>query len=497
MEDKDIASRFAQGTNWCVKDPSTAQMYLNSGPLHFIFVDNKKTVLINGATDQIKETNDAPLRNYSVIRRVHPILEQLGLDQRTGGTYGDFEKYHQVLQEGQIVNQRVAEQIANGGDASEAIRLLYPDAESQSDALLYLEDQYIENPAIQAMCSAVFVPKLNKNVKEFYRLLPRKIQLIPQIFDVCKEKFVELILANPGTYAECSNDLKKLPEIQKAHFSGYVLMVRKDPALHEENIPDEFRGRPEMKRARYDGWLEFIRIHPERDLPSPFDVIPEMKAAQAAGWFEKLEKDPDSYHYCPEEIKSTDKAQGIVWDACLREVENDPRTYYSKVPQEFQDDPYIRETVIKGWVNLIRKNPLHMYQCPSELAELDVIKNAYSRESDAIEQPDASSEDVRSSQIRNWVARINNRLEDWKNVPKDLKDVPELFNAALNGWVERIKMNPFQINYCPPEFKKRPEIREKLYERNPAMREQKNRKADTINWYRLAIMSDPEICRKS
>lgn len=488
VNDPNIASRFAQGTNWCVKNPETAQGYLNSGPLYFVFIDNRKSVLINNATGQIKETNDAPLKNYSIIRRVHPVLEQLGLSESTGGTYRDFEHYHSILEEGNIVNQKVARNIATGRAASEVILKLYPEVKSQETALLYLDDQYINDPSIQAICNNVFSQKLQTNSCEIfvktYRDLPRNIQLIPGIFEICKERFTHFILKNPGTYSECSNDLKKIPEIQQAHYNGFIALVKKDPELNEADIPEEYRELPEMKKARYDGWLSYIRENPERTLPEDIANDPKMQSAQSEGWYEKLNREPESYKDCPEYIKFTDKAQGIVWDACIREVENDPREYYSKIPRDFQDDPYVRETVIKGWLNLIRKNPLHMYQCPAEFKNLDVIKNAYSKDADEIKEEEAITGDaVRQSQIRNWLERIKVRQEDYKAAPQDIRNEPEIFNIALQGWVERIKQNPYQINYCPSEFKKRPEIREQLQQRNPMFREQLKNKSSSSNWY--------------
>jgi len=484
------AGRFAAGTNWCVKGDAAAQMYLKQGPLYFVFVDNQRSVLLHIPSNQIKETNDAPLRNFSIIRRINAPLEELGLLSPDD----DFKEYREVLEEGTRVNAMVDKAMKNGGDISVIFGKLFPDVEKQREVLLYLENQYIEQPAVQKLCVQAFVPALKKNLLEIYRDLPRNIQLIPEIFETSRVEFIKEILENPGNYSECSNDLKKRGDIQKARFDGYVQLVFKDPKTNENNIPEEFRKRPELLKARYDGYVLYVRKHPDTFVPPDIDRDPQIMESRRLGWLEKLDREPYSYIRCPPEIKQTDQAYEIVWDACVREITKDPENFNSEVPEEFREDHLLYELYVKRWIDRIRQNPLYIFQCPDDLKELPAFKNAYSRDADEIDNFEtATSEDILRSAIDNWVKRIQFRLDDYKLVPPDMKSRPEIQQAALQGWVDRVDKNPHQINYCPPEFKKRPEVREMLYKRNPQMRALKEKGQEVVSWYRLAVLVDPEV----
>ena len=61
VNDKNAASKYAAGTRWCTSAPSTAQTYLNKGPLYVVFRNGKKYGQIHSESDQIMDLQDRPI----------------------------------------------------------------------------------------------------------------------------------------------------------------------------------------------------------------------------------------------------------------------------------------------------------------------------------------------------------------------------------------------------------------------------------------------------
>jgi hypothetical protein len=498
--DKNLAAGFASGTHWCVKDPEVGQdLYLKNGPLYFVFVDYRKSVLIHIPSRQIKETNDAPLKTYSIIKRIHPVLKELKLLKDED----DFHAYSEVLKEGQRVNAdvRLALSRRNGNPAI-ALETKYPNQYDLQRALLFLEDAYLDDPRIQELCGKVFGKNLSSEYQgaflDTYKELPRKIQLMPHILQICTDRFIKLIEKQPEVYTECSNDLKKLAVIQKARFTGFVHRVYEAPESFDDECPEEFRTEKEMIAARFEGWQNIIHENPLRyeDCPKDLRKLPELKKSQFEGWMREISRDPAKYNECPRDVQHNEEVKWQTWESCINQIQINPRQY-DFCPEEFREMGPIQELAIRRWIEMIAINPLIIKHCPEEFKELPIVQSAYEdamagkirehgEEDERVGEIPAefvNSEKISNARVESWVKRINDRLEDYQIVPPDLKNNPAIQDAALQGWVNRIGTNPFQINFCPQEFKKNPAIRQKLYERNPHMR---GKKAESLNWYRIA-----------
>ena len=357
--DPSKASMLAKGTNWCTQDVETANSYIEKKyPLYIIIVDGVKTAQIHLQSNQIKDINDEPLQDYDIIKRIDPVLRKLDLIPED--KQEDFEDYSNMLEKANNITR-----ILSMPDGLERFKSTY---HNPLENIKYIPKNIIDSkPEVkQYIINSITNPSLPLTVDDKYRkYTSNTIRNIPEIKQYFIKEMPIILEEYPNMYFRLGNELRKIPEIQKARKSGVIHRIVEN-TYHSNSIdwtiPEDLKDDKDVLNVFRKQWLVNIEnINNQNRCPEILRNDPEIKEIGKQAWIEYFNDNPGNITALhatdiPKFISNTITQEEIknVWIKYLQDnpVDNDYIDY------QFQDLPSIQDAFQKGWVKYINEFPL-------------------------------------------------------------------------------------------------------------------------------------------
>lgn len=113
VTNNDACAAMFRHTNWCVKDPKYAKLYLESGPLYLVTKNEQPYVLASMSKQSVMDTADAPI-DTATAQEIAPLLKRFVRDRGgvpgTSGPGGTdwylLSREHAVAQQIFFINER-------------------------------------------------------------------------------------------------------------------------------------------------------------------------------------------------------------------------------------------------------------------------------------------------------------------------------------------------------------------------------------------------------
>jgi len=184
-----------------------------------------------------------------------------------------------------------------------------------------LEAVLDKNPLAFKMVSDKYSndPMIVQQAKQFYgkehpmvveRYLPKTILNMPEISQIRKEKWVEIIKRNIlENHSYVPWDIQKEPEVRESYKEGWYNAYNLDPIKADQrlNLNSNLRKDPDIQKIRREKWIEGFLIDPyeyERFFPREFLKDPEVMKARREGWAKLYNTLPDAINdeYSPQDL---------------------------------------------------------------------------------------------------------------------------------------------------------------------------------------------------
>jgi hypothetical protein len=191
---------------------------------------------------------------------------------------------------------------------------------------------------------------------DYDKMVPEELHDHPEIVAAEKERWVRKVVRNPLLNMEkCPEKIRYSDEIQQAYMSieGWATVIKNDPKIYDR-CPEELQKKPEILKARYEGWLDLFTednaTFEDNYQRAPKDVRDSKRAKQArlTAWAVVVWRDISQYERCPKDIKNEKVVQEnfLEGDASRyhAKIKSNPTDYF-KFPKEIAKHPKVIEYI--------------------------------------------------------------------------------------------------------------------------------------------------------
>ena len=270
--------------------------------------------------------------------------------------------------------------------------------------------------------------EINKNFSVIYFLPIEKrgfaFDLIDNISILKKEAFNFKTWESIIEYLKINNYNDKLNEVKEIFKDWVFKEIPLSLGKYKKNVPSNLD-------------LDTLVYESERDGESRPFIISKKIELQIKNNVQEYEKNLNNGNI-PEEFKNDPRIKEARLNGWIKEIEKYPFSY-KDCPEEFKNDPRIKEVAFNGWIKWIEEYPLHYKYCPEELKNDPRIKEVA---------------------FNGWIKKIEKDPFHFKNCPKEFKNDPRIKEARLNGWIKLLEENHNYYERCPEELKNNPRIKE-------------------------------------
>ena len=442
----EASAELCKGGSWCVKDPKFARQHLGNGPMYLFYIDGERSVLVD-YPQEIKNKNNSSLKDYSIIERLSPILESLGIDYNKANT-PDYKEFKKAKETGEKLNNGLKDPKTQ----DKIIDVLKGD--DKGDLFQYLTTQNLKNPIVQEIADA-HVTKMIRDDFSNYRQAPEHLT------SATSEKFQNNI---SGLYEKTLLDtietkeprlaidkFKYMPQDMKEKMSEETLQrLALRASEHIENspygykqIPDSIKNRLQdsVKSKVINFWVDELRHNPDildsSNFPDEFKELPVIKKSATSGWMKLTKQEPWRIGDVPDDMLKD------FPEALLSSIMKDPTAMASMEFKnaEDQDPEYIVQTHVPNADTIEYEE--NDYDERSEFKEAvasDMFgKNAYDEDGEIkeeiLESTEFKTRFEREASMREY---FNEKiLSKWMDLlEKDPRTWEEIYNAYQND--ERI-----------------------------------------------------------
>jgi len=389
--DENTIAQLSQNTRWCIKDPNVAKntYHCNNNPMQFVFIDDKIIAVIQLHSSQIKNVDDQPLNDYSIISIINPILKELKLIKYNG----DFEKYNSVLDKGQKINNK----ISNADDKLGAIKeMLLP-----ADYLVFIDSKYIlfdkeiQNYVVDQIKKYIEQYDSTDTLPNFNSII---VTSIKELYNIYINFWSEKITKNLRNHLLCPGYLAKDMKIQNTFISSMIKTLQnfdnedtRDKMYCMENI----RKNPKIIPQEYFPLYKENKIIFYRELfadrleifnfDETYQDDPELLEVGLTSLENKLKKMPNYYPVVPRNIIKKYPERFLKYEEkyifeCEYSLRNNPTSYkYIKEDMKQKYSERLEKAHITGWINLLSISPENYDLLPEDLEKKypEQIKQAH------------------------------------------------------------------------------------------------------------------------